>query len=304
MRICSLLPSATEIAFALGLGDEVVGVTHECDYPPEAKKRRVVVKSAIEPEKHASGEIDRLVREHLQTKKSIYAIDLAKFREANPDFILTQNLCDVCALDYNAVAEAARSLARAPKIVALAPANFSDLFRDIETVGVAAGKKREAQALVTDLKRRVDRVRGRAAGADLRPRVACIEWLNPIYNAGHWVPEMVALAGGTDGLGARGEPSKKVEWEAVRSFAPEAVVLLPCGFDVARSLREASLLSRLDGWNDLPAVKSGRVYAVNGSAYFNRSGPRLIDGLEILAQIIHPEIFPWQAPPEAAQRLS
>ena len=303
MRICSLLPSATEIVFALGLGDEVVGVTHECDYPPEAKKRRVVVRSAIHPHRHASGEIDRLVREHLQTKKSIYTIDLAKFQEANPDFILTQDLCDVCALDYNEVVEAARSLARAPKIVALAPANLTDVLRDIESVGAAAGRKREAEALVAGLKRRIGRVRESAAGSDLRPRVACIEWLDPIYNAGHWVPEMVELAGGIDGLGEKGEPSKQIGWEAVRAFAPEVVILLPCGFDVARSLKEASLLSRLDGWNELPAVKSGRVYAVNGSAYFNRSGPRLVDGLEILAQIIHPEIFPWQAPPEAAQKV-
>jgi iron complex transport system substrate-binding protein len=304
MRICSLLPSATEIAFALGLGDEVVGVTHECDYPPEAKKRRIVVKSVIDPERQDSGEIDRLVREHVQKKKSIYTIDLPSFQAAAPDFILTQDLCDVCALDYNEVIEAARSLARAPKIVTLAPSTLSDVLRDIESVGNAAGRNREAMALVTSLKQRIERVRERTARSDKRPRVACIEWLDPIYNAGHWLPEMVALAGGIDGLGEKGEPSKQIGWEAVRAFAPEVVVLMPCGFDVARSLKEASLLSRLDGWNELPAVKSGSVYAVNGSAYFNRSGPRLIDGLEILAQIIHPEIFPWQAPPEAAQRIS
>lgn len=304
MRICSLLPSATEIAFALGLGDEVVGVTHECDYPPEAKKRRVVVRSAINPHRHASGEIDRLVREHLQKKKSIYAIDLPMFQEANPDFILTQDLCDVCALDYNEVIEAARSLAQAPKIVSLSPSTLSEVLRDIEAVGEAAGRTPEAEALVTNLKRRIERVRERAASSDLKPRVACIEWLDPIYNAGHWVPEMVELAGGIDGLGEKGDPSKKITWETVRAFAPEVVILLPCGFDVARSLKEASLLSRLGGWKELPAVKSDRVYAVNGSAYFNRSGPRLIDGLEILAEIIHPEIFPWRASPEAAQRLS
>jgi iron complex transport system substrate-binding protein len=303
MRICSLLPSATEIAFALGLGDEVVGVTHECDYPPEAKKRRVVVRSAIDPE-HGSGEIDRLVREHLQKKKSIYAIDLAKFQEANPDFILTQELCDVCALDYNEVLEAARSLERAPKIVALSPSDLSEVLSDIEVVGEAAGRKRQAEALVTGLKQRIERVREGGAGSDLRPRVACIEWLDPVYNAGHWVPEMVELAGGIDGLGEKGEPSKMIAWETVCALAPEAMILLPCGFGVARSLKEAPLLSRLDGWNELPAVKNGRVYAVNGSAYFNRSGPRLIDGLEILAQIVHPEIFPWQAPPEAALRLA
>jgi iron complex transport system substrate-binding protein len=303
MRICSLLPSATEIAFALGLGDEVVGVTHECDYPPEAKKRRVVVKSVIDPERQDSGEIDRLVREHVQKKKSIYTIDLPSFQAAAPDFILTQDLCEVCALDYNEVIAAARLLAREPKIVSLAPSTLSDVLRDIESVGNAAGRNREAMALVTSLKQRIESVRERASSSDTRPRVACIEWLDPIYNAGHWLPEMVALAGGIDGLGKKGEPSKKIEWEAVRAFAPEVVVLMPCGFDVQRSLKEASLLTRLDGWSMLPAVKNDRVYAVNGSAYFNRSGPRLIDGVEILAAIIHPEIFSDRFPPEAAQKV-
>jgi iron complex transport system substrate-binding protein len=303
MRICSLLPSATEIAFALGLGDEVVGVTHECDYPPEAKKRRVVVKSVIDPERQDSGEIDRLVREHVQKKKSIYTIDLPSFQAAAPDFILTQDLCDVCALDYNEVIEAARSLAHEPKIVVLAPSNLSDMLGDIEVVGDAAGRTREAEAFVTNLKRRIESVRDRASSSAARPRVACIEWLDPIYNAGHWVPEMVEIAGGIDGLGKKGESSTKVEWEAVQAFAPEVVVLMPCGFDVGRSLKEASLLSRLDGWSKLPAVKNDRVYAVNGSAYFNRSGPRLIDGLEILAAIIHPELFSQSLSLEAAQKI-
>jgi iron complex transport system substrate-binding protein len=303
MRICSLLPGATEIAFALGLGDSVVGVTHECDYPPEAKRRRVVVRSSIDPERNGSGEIDRLVRDHLRTKKSIYTIDLPRFQEAAPDFILTQDLCDVCALDYNEVIAAARSLARAPKIIPLAPSTLYDVLRDIAAVGAAVGKPAEAEALVDELQRRIGRVRERAARADLRPRVACIEWFEPIYNAGHWVPEMVELAGGLDGLGKKGEASRRIEWSAVRGFAPEVVVLMPCGFDVARSLKEVSLLSGLDGWNELPAVKDGRVYAVNGSAYFNRPGPRLVDGLEILAAIIHPEIFPWRASPEAALKL-
>jgi iron complex transport system substrate-binding protein len=303
MRICSLLPSATEIAFALGLGDEVVGVTHECDYPPEAKKRRVVVKSVIDPERQDSREIDRLVREHVQKKKSIYTIDLPSFQAAAPDFILTQDLCEVCALDYNDVLDAARSLPRAPKIVALAPSNLAGVLRDIESVGAAAGRTREAEDFIGDLKRRIESVRERASSSDARPRVACIEWLDPIYNAGHWVPEMVEIAGGIDGLGQKGEPSRQIEWEEVQAFAPDVVVLMPCGFDVGRSLKEFSLLSRRSGWNELPAVKAGKVYAVNGSAYFNRSGPRLVDGVEILAAIIHPEIFPWKAQSEAAQKI-
>jgi iron complex transport system substrate-binding protein len=304
MRICSLLPSATEIAFALGLGDEVVGVTHECDFPPEAKKRRVVVRSAVEPGKNTSREIDGLVRERLDAKQGIYTLDLASFRDADPDFIITQNLCEVCALDYRDVAAAAESLARTPKIISLAPTTLADVLHDVETVGEAAGRKREAEALVSQLKRRIERVREQSARSDVRPRVACIEWLDPIYNAGHWVPEMVELAGGADGLAKKGERSKEISWDAVRAFAPEAVVLMPCGFDLARSVKEASLLHRLDGWSDLPAVKTGRVYAVNGSAYFNRSGPRLVDGLELLAAIIHPEIFSKPLPAEAAQRLA
>jgi iron complex transport system substrate-binding protein len=304
MRICSLLPSATEIAFALGLGDEVVGVTHECDYPPEAKKRRIVVRSAVEPDKQSSRAIDELVRERLGAKQGVYTIELASFREADPDFIITQNLCEVCALDYDEVVAAAESLAHKPKIVSLAPTTLADVLHDIETVGTAAGKEREAAALVTDLKRRIARVREQAARSDTRPRVACIEWLDPIFNAGHWVPEMVELAGGAAGLANKGERSKEISWDAVRAFAPDVIVLMPCGFDVERSLKEVALLSRLDGWSELPAVKNGRVYAVNGSAYFNRSGPRLIDGIEILAQIIHPEIFSNALPPEAARKIT
>jgi iron complex transport system substrate-binding protein len=302
MRICCLLPSATEIAFALGLGNEVVGVTHECDYPPEARKRRVVVRSAIDPLRQ-SGDIDHLVRERLKEKQSLYTLDLASFQELEPDFVITQDLCDVCALDYDDVARAAESLLRRPKIVSLAPATLSDVFTDIETVGAAAARESAAAALVTDLRRRVERVRELAARSDQKPRVACIEWADPIYPTGHWLPEMVEIAGGIDGLGNKGEPARPTPWERVRSYAPEVIVLMPCGFGLERAAREAPLLYRLEGWHDLPAVKRGTVYAVDGSAYFNRPGPRLIDGIEILAGLIHPEIFP---PPsgDAARRLA
>lgn len=304
MRICSLLPSATEIAFALGLGDSVVAVTHECDYPPEARTRQIVVKSIIDAARDGSAEIDQTIGKLLRAKKGIYTIDLPRFMEASPDLILTQELCDVCAVDYNEVVAAAQSLARKPEIISLAPSLLSDVLRDIELVGEAAGKKLEAEALVSRLKNRIDRVREQASCSDYRPRVACIEWLDPIYSAGHWVPEMVEWAGGIDGLGKKGRPSEKIDWDRIVQAAPEAIVLMPCGFEIERILREMHLLYRLPGWSDLPAVHKGNVFAVNGSAYFNRSGPRLVDGLEILAQIIHPEIFPWQASPEAAQRLN
>ncbi len=303
MRICSLLPSATEIAFALGLGDSVVAVTHECDYPPEAKTKQIVVKSSIDAARSGSAEIDETVGKLLRAKKSIYTIDLPRFREANPDLILTQELCDVCAVNYNEVLAASASLARKPEIISLAPALLSDVLRDIELVGKMAGKKREAEIFVAHLQKRIDRVREKASRSDYRPRVACLEWLEPIYNAGHWIPEMVELAGGMDGLGKKGKPSEKIDWDRVIQSAPEVIVLMPCGFEIARTLKELRLLYQLPGWSDLPAVKKGNVFAVNGSAYFNRSGPRLVDGLEILARIIHPEIFPLQTAPEAAQRL-
>ena len=291
MRICSLLPSATEIAFALGLGDEVVAVTHECDYPPEARKRRVVVKSAVDSAGDSAA-IDRAVRERVGAGRGLYALDIDGFRAVDPDFIITQDLCEVCALDLNEVARAADTLPHRPKIVSLAPSTLGDVLDDIARVGAAAGKESAAAALVAELRARIERVRELASHSDRRPRAVCIEWADPIYPAGHWVPEMVEIAGGADGLGRRGAPAKAVAWEALRAYAPEAVVLMPCGFGLERAAAEAPRLERLEGWRDLPAVKAGRVFAVDGSAYFNRPGPRLVDGVEILAALLHPEIFP------------
>lgn len=303
MRVCSLLPSATEIAFALGLGDSVVAVTHECDYPPEAKSKPIVVKSLVDAATASSAEIDRSIGERLRGGKGIYAIDLPRFLEASPDLILTQQLCDVCAVDYDEVVAAARALERSPKIVSLTPTVLADVLRDIERVGEAAGREREAAALVARLKARIAAVRERTSSCSDRPRVACIEWLDPVYNAGHWVPEMVELAGGIDGLGKKGEPSAKIPWDGVVQSAPEVIVLLPCGFEIERTLKEIDLLKRLPGWSDLPAVREGEVFAVNGSAYFNRPGPRLVEGLELLARLIHPKLFPERLDPEAARRV-
>lgn len=302
MRICSLLPSATEIAFALGLGDQVVGVTHECDYPPEARTKRVVVKSLIDP-RQSSRQIDRIVGEHLKAKKSLYAIDLVLLREASPDIVLTQQLCDVCAVDYEEVVQAGRSLPKKPDIVSLSPNLLADMLHDIERVGAATGKEKEAEGLARRLLERIEAVREQTLRSDLRPKVACLEWLEPIYSAGHWVPEMVEIAGGEEGLAKKGEASRRIDWKEVVDFAPDILVLMPCGFDIDRTLKEMRLLSKTAGWNDLPAVRHGNVFAVNGHAYFNRPGPRLVDGLEILAQILHPDIFPWKTVPAAAQRL-
>jgi len=298
MRICSLLPAATEIAFALGLGDAVVGVTHECDYPPQAKKKPVVVTSVIDAARMTSGEIDRKVGEALQTGKGLYSIDEAAFIDAAPDLILTQGLCDVCALDYNEVVKAAAKLSRQPAILSLNPHGLADMLDDIRRVGVATERLIAAEALVQDLQRRIDRV-AHARPAH-RPRVVCLEWYEPLYAAGHWAPEMVELAGGEDMLGRQGEPSSKVEWRAVVAARPEVILLMPCGFDVRRTVKEATSLREREGWNDLPAVRAGKVFAVNGNAYFSRPGPRLIDGLEILAQLIRPEEIAWSLSPADA----
>ena len=255
MRICSLLPSATEIAFALGLDDSVVAVTHECDYPPQARSKRVVVKSSIDPARQGSAEIDKSIGERLKGSRGVYTIDLPRLREADPDLILTQELCDVCAVDYDEVLSAARSLARKPKIISLTPTLLAGVLRDIELVGEATGKQREAGAVVGRLRARIDRVREQVAGAGTRPRVACIEWLDPIYTAGHWIPEMVELAGGRDELGKKGLPSEKTSWERVVQSVPEVIVLMPCGFEVERTMKELELLHRLPGWDDLPAVR-------------------------------------------------
>ena len=304
MRICSLLPGATEIAFALGLADEVVGVTHECDYPPEARQKSVVVHSVIDSNRMTSLEIDRWVGERLRNNQGLYMIDEERLREAAPDVILTQGLCDVCAIDYNEVARTAETLAKKPKIVSLTPNCLTDVLDDVARVGEATGQHHRAERLVQELKQRISVVRERTAQLSTRPRIACLEWFDPIYAAGHWIPEMIELAGGRDVLGQKGKASEKIQWKQVVELALEVIVLMPCGFDIQRTANEAATLERLDGWHDLPAVKTGKVFAVNGHAFFSRPGPRLVDGLEMLASIIHPEFFPMQKSPDAFQRIA
>lgn len=286
MRICSLLPGATEILFALGLDKEIVGVTHECDYPAEAQYKPILVKSVIDPKRMSSGEIDRKVGEILQGGKHLYTIDRQAFLESAPELILTQGLCEVCALDHNQVTKAAAELARPPEILSLNPHSLGDVFEDILRVGAATNRLLVAQALVRDLQERV--ARASLPSANRRPRVVCLEWFEPLFIAGHWVPEMVALAGGDDALARAGEPSRKVEWQTILAAQPEVILLMPCGFDARRAVKEATPLRALPGWNDLPAVKSNNVFALNGSAYFSRPGPRLVNGLEILAHLIDP----------------
>jgi iron complex transport system substrate-binding protein len=249
----------------------------------------------------SSQEIDAKVAELLQAGKGLYSIDENIFLEAAPDIILTQGLCDVCALDYGDVVKAAERLPRMPEIVSLNPHSLADIVDDILRIGRATRCDTDAANLAHALRERIDRVGAREP--KYRPRVVCLEWFEPLYVAGHWVPEMVTLAGGFDVLGRRGEPSFKIEWQKVSDAKPDVILLMPCGFDVRRTVRESTPLRRLEGWSDLAAVKAGNVYALNGNAYFSRPGPRLVNGLEILAQILHANDSAWSPSPSEAARL-
>lgn len=304
MRIVSLLPSTTEIAFALGLGDQVVAVTHECDYPPEARERPVITASALDHHHATSAEIDAAVRGQLRDGISIYNLDTALLERLQPDLVLTQALCDVCAVSFGVVERAVAQVSAAPRILSLEPTDLEGIFGAILAVGNATGRRPQAAELVARLRARVERVRERAARATSRPRVACLEWFDPPFGPGHWLPELVELAGGRTGLGAPGEPSRRVAWDEVVAFAPEVIVLAPCGFDLERAAGEAlAVLPRRPGWDTLPAVRAGRVFAVDANSYFSRPGPRVVDSLELLARLIHPDLFAGWGPPEGARRL-
>jgi iron complex transport system substrate-binding protein len=304
MRICSLLPGATEIACALGLADEIVGVSHECDFPPAARSKPVMVRSRIDPTIIGSSEIDREVGDLLRSQQSLYALNDELFKASEPDLILTQGLCDVCALDYNEVVQAARSLRQDPTIVSLDPHCLADILNDVLRIGEATDRSRQAESLVQQLKHRIEAVRDRTARAASQPRVACLEWFDPLYIAGHWVPEMIQIAGGNDILATAGNPSFKIEWDAVIASLPEILILMPCGFDLDRAVRESSLLKNRADWEMLPAVRDGRVFAVSGADYFSRPGPRLVDGLKILSQVIHPELFPTPLSSDLVKRVN
>jgi len=301
MRIVSLLPSATEMVAALGLSDELVGISHDCDYPSEIRARPVLSEAIVTTDL-PSGLIETRIRGQVHKGKSVYHLDERQLAHLRPDLILTQELCSVCAPSYTLVQQAAKLLDAETKIVSLEPLGLFDILDNILLVGTLAGRTGQAEALVRDLRARIERVRSRAAGLST-PRVACIEWLDPLYVAGHWVPEMVEIAGGRDALGRPREPSFVITWEEFGAADPEAIIIMPCGFDVARTRQEVHLLTRRPGWNSLQAVRNERIYLTDASAYFNRPGPRIATGLEILAQILHPEVFPTELPSGAYEAL-
>lgn len=291
MRIVSLLPSATEIICALGLEDQLVGVTHECDYPPFVCQLQKVTRTLI-PAEASSGEIDRLVRQRLQTDRALYTLDLPVLQVLRPDLIVTQALCDVCAVAEDEVRAAACMLPGGPRVINLEPRTLSEVLASIRQVATAVGVDRSAEEVLTGLTARVAAVVSRTAGLQRRPRVALLEWLEPPFSCGHWSPELVRLAGGIEGLGQEGRPSRTLRWDEVLAWQPEVVFIACCGFSVERTLCDLPLLRLVPGLRHVPAVRSGRVYVTDGSHYFSRPGPRLVDSLEILAHTLHPEVHP------------
>ncbi len=282
MRIVSLVPHATELLFALGLQDSVVGVTHECDHPHAALELPHVTRDALPPGL-SSAQIDAAVRERTADGGAIYELDAELLAELEPDLIVTQELCPVCAVSYDDVIEVAQALPSCPKVIALDPKTFGETMGDIRTVAQATDAKAAALDLVARQRERVDRVKIAVKDAE-RVGVVALEWLDPVFIAGHWTPQLIDLAGGVDLLGFSGEPSAQLTWEAVAAVQPEVVIVMPCGYDAARSLEEAELHA-----GRLRALGARRVVAIDASATFSRPGPRLVDGLEVLAHILHPD---------------
>ncbi len=295
MRIATLLPSATEICCALGLANEIVAVTHECDYPPEMRNRPVVVHPLVDSSR-SSREINNQVDAAAGRGESLYRIDAETLAAARPDLVITQDLCHVCALPSMDVDAIAGSLRGSPRILRLHPHTLGDILEEILEVGVATGREPAARQVAARLRERIAHV-GVAVRDLPRPRVFCMEWLDPPFCGGHWMPEIVGLAGGREVLGQPGRPSVRVGWPEIIGAVPEIIVLTLCGFNVARTLQEARRIETSPEWRALDAVRAGRVYATDAGSFFSRSGPRIVDGLEILAAILHPEAATWPTPP-------
>jgi len=303
MRICSLLPGATEVIAALGLADDLVGISHECDYPPAIKHKPVMVRATIDGDHSSSAEIDHQVTAAVKAGRQLYELDEGLFTRAQPDLVVIQDLCHVCAVTPGQLQRAISALPHKPQLLSLNPLILDDILMDVERIGTATKRLAEAQTLTSALQSRLDFIRALVASANERPTVVCLEWLAPLYAAGHWVPQMVEWAGGLDRLGSAGAPSRQVTWDQLLAAAPEVLVLMPCGFSVHRTLRELNQLTVHPGWQDLPAVRNGRVFVVDASSYFSRPGPRLVDGVAILAALFHPSRF-GGAVPDGARHLN
>jgi iron complex transport system substrate-binding protein len=293
MKIASLLTSATEILFALGLGEQVIGVTHECDYPPEARSLPVLTRCVFDSDRLTQEQVDAEVRRLAQNGESLYRIDDELLGRMEPDLIVTQDLCHVCAITPGEVERAVAQLVRRPQVISLNPKTLEDVFADMRTVAAASGVA--SGPIVGALENRVKRIAPAVTLRD-RPTVACLEWLDPLWRTGHWVPGMVQLAGGEEMLADIGKPSRPVSWQELEERDPDILIMMPCGYNLSRTREEFARVRDKYPWERLRAQQQQSVYFVDANAYFSRSGPRLVEGLELLAEIFHPEYFAGMAP--------
>ena len=288
MRICSLLPGATEVVAALDLADQLVGISHECDFPASVRHAPVMIEPLVGKDGGSGGEIDRQVKELVASGQRLYRLNEDAFCRARPDLILTQDLCHVCSVTPDQLTSAIESLQHRPEVLALSPTKLDDMIRDIERIAEAAGVLEKGRTFAQELRGRVDHVRTDTNRTHSRPRVVCLEWLDPLYVAGHWVPEMVELAGGRDVLGSQDAPSHETTWQAVEAARPDVVLIMPCGYSVERTVNELRHARQTgDAWRRA-CEQRPNFYVVDAASYFSRPGPRLVDGLELLAAILHP----------------
>jgi iron complex transport system substrate-binding protein len=302
-RIVSLLPSATEMVCALGLADRLVGVTHECDHPAEARTKPAVVRNALPLETMSEREIDVAVSGRIAAGLSLYELDAALIEQLAPDLIITQSLCDVCAPSGNDIAALLATLSRKPEILWMTPRSLAEIDDNLRELGRATGLEAEAEAVIGQGRARLADVETRARAIGRRRRVFCMEWIDPVYCCGHWVPEMVALAGGEDGLGRLHTDSVRIAWRDVLAWAPEVLIVMPCGYDLDAAGERATALLGMPRLAQLPAARSGEIYVVDANSYFARPGPRVVDGTELLAHLIHPDRFGWSGAADAYRRL-
>ena len=303
LRIVSFLPSATEMVCALGLMDHLVGITHECDYPPEISDKPIVVRNAQPLGGLSLREIDTMVSARIGSGASLYRVDEALLQELAPTLILTQNLCQVCAPSGNEIGEALKSLRPSPRVLWFTPNSLSGIEENLRELGSTTGRLNEAEAVIASGRARFETVGALARLATTRPRVFCMEWVDPVYCSGHWVPEMVELAGGIDSLSRKGKDSVRISWADVLDWAPEVLIINPCGFNLADATKQVRQLFTKPGWASLPAVRQERVFAVDANSYFARPGPRVVDGVELLAHLIHPEFHDWKGPDYAFGKI-
>ena len=291
MRIATLLAAGTEIAAALGLGQDLVAISHECTYPSEVLHHPRATRSCFDPERMSAREIDRIVRDHYRRGKNLYEINTARLRDLRPELVITQVQCAVCAVSREDCLEAVEDFEPVPEVVALSAQRFSDVVEDLRIVGDAVRCRPQATGLIQEFETRRDRVRAAVTENTYRPRVLSLEWIDPLMVAGHWMSDMIQAAGGQDGLGDASRGARAIDWQEVVRYDPEVILVIPCGYDLGRVQREMPLLEAKPKWRDLAAIRNGRLHPLSGERFHN-SGPRLIEGLELLASLLHPEKFP------------